>query len=173
MTQPRHRPPRQNFLIHAGSVAEAAVLPEWWGALDSDTESRSLRFSENGGNWIDEDELPAPLVAAGCRLSEVIGVEDHLGLADPDLSVGQKVLLKPMPSDAQGHRAILVLVADGTQSVGYLPKDVAEETMDESHRLRSAYAAVVAAEVRDAASHERQGVALLIGPGSIWAEETS
>ena len=70
MTEPMHRPERQHFIVHVGSLEEQAVLPEWWGAVDSDTESRTLRFSGEDGNWIAEDELPEALSNAGCRRAD-------------------------------------------------------------------------------------------------------
>ena len=71
MTQPKHRPERKEFIVHVGDATAQATLPEWWGAIDSGIEARSLRFSEDGGNWIEERTLPDVLVAAGARLSEV------------------------------------------------------------------------------------------------------
>ena len=108
MTQPNHRPDRQTFIVHAGDAAEYAALPEWWGALDWDTESRSLRFAPDGGNWIDEGELPDSLVAAGCRLSEVAATMEFSGLRHSGLTAGQRVLLKPdaQPQDPLRHRRL-------------------------------------------------------------------
>ena len=46
MTQPKHRPERQTFIVHVGAASEQAVLPEWWGALDSEVQSRALRYAQ-------------------------------------------------------------------------------------------------------------------------------
>ena len=169
MTQPNHRPQRQSFIVHAGTAAEHAVLPEWWGALESGIEVRSLRFSEDGGNWIEERELPQSLVAAGCRFSDVSGVMDYSGLANSGLQVGRRVLLKP-DAQPQDRFAIAVWTEDDSQQVGFLPSNVAADVMAESMRTRTGFAALVAQEVRDAQSKERRDVTILLGPGVVWAE---
>ena len=169
MTQPKHRPERQDFVVHASEALERAVLPEWWGSLDSGIEARSLRFSEDGGNWIEERALPESLTAAGCRLSEVAGVMDFEGLAHPRLEVGRRVLLKP-DAQPQDRFAIAVWTEDDSRQVGFLPSNVAAEVMAESMRLRTGYAAFVAQEVRDTESRERRDVTILLGPGVVWAE---
>lgn len=169
MTQPKHRPERQEFLVHAGSAVVEATLPEWWGAIDSGIEARSLRFSEEGSNWIEERELPEVLTAAGCRLSEVAGVMDYEGLKRPSLSAGQRVLLKP-DAQPQDRFAIAVWTGDDRDQVGFLPSNVAAEVMAESMRTRQGFAAFVAQEVRDADSGERRDVTILLGPGVVWAE---
>jgi hypothetical protein len=172
MTQPKHRPERQSFIVHAGDVAEAAVLPEWWGGLDSDVEARSLRFAPAGGTWIDEGELPESLRAAGCRLSEVAAVLDFDGLAHAGLEVGQRVLLKP-DAQPQDRFAIAVWTEDDTQQVGFLPSNVAAEVMQESMRRNTGFAAFVAAEVRDRKTRALRDVIILLGPGVVWAEATT
>ncbi len=172
MTQPKHRPERQAFIVHAGDVAEQAVLPEWWGSLDSVVESRSLRFAANGGNWIDEGQLPQSLAAAGCRLTDVAATMQFAGLSDPGLAVGGRVLLKP-DAQPQDRFAIAVWTGDDRQQVGFLPSNVAAEVMQESMRRKTGFAAFVVAEVRDKASHARRDVTILLGPGVVWAEETS
>jgi hypothetical protein len=168
MTQPNHRPERQVFIIHAEAAAEPATLPEWWGAIDSGFESRSLRFAADDANWLDEGDLPQTLTAAGCRLSEVMGVGDYPGLAQPSLEVGHRVLLQP-----EGRESIAVWTEDASQQVGYLAGNVAAETMAESQRRGTGYAAFVAAEQRDSGSHERRGLTVLLGPGAVWAEKAS
>jgi hypothetical protein len=167
MTQPNHRPERQQFIVHVGATAEPATLPEWWGAIDSGFESRSLRFAADDANWLDEGDLPQNLAAAGGRLAEVMGVGDHPGLANPGLDVGQRVLLQP-----EGRESIAVWTADASQQVGYLAGNVAAETMAESARRGAGYAAFVAAEQRDPQSGERRGLTVLLGPGAVWAEES-
>lgn len=170
MTQPRHRPERQQFIVHVGPAAAGAVLPEWWGSLDSGIEARSLRFSSEGsGNWIDEQELPAALVGAGARLSEVAGVMDFEGLRHPGLEVGQRVLLKP-DAQPQDRFAIAVWTGDDSAQVGFLPSNVAAEVMAISMRDRVGFGGFVAQEVRDAQSGQRRDVTLVIGPGVVWAE---
>jgi len=169
MTQPKHRPERQTFIVHAGAATESAVLPEWWGSLDSGVEARSLRFSEDGSNWIEERALPESLTAAGCRLSEVVGFLDYSGMASLRLAVGARVLLKP-DAQPQDRFAIAVWTEDDAQQVGFLPSNVAAEVMAESIRLRTGFAAFVAQEVRDVESKERRDVTILLGPGVIWAK---
>jgi hypothetical protein len=172
MTQPNHRPQRQTFIVHAGAATEEAVLPEWWGALESDVQTRSLRFSEDGGNWIEDRTLPASLAAAGCRLSEVAGVLDFTGLTHPGLEVGSRVLLKP-DAQPQDRFAIAVWTEDDSQQVGFLPSNVAAEVMAESMRTKQGFAAFVAQEVRDSSMLQRRDVTILLGPGVVWAEPTS
>ena len=89
MTQPNHRPERRTFIVHVGPATAQATLPEWWGSIDSGIQARALRFSEDGGNWIEEQTLPGALVEAGARLTEVAGVMDFEGLKRPSLRVGQ------------------------------------------------------------------------------------
>ncbi len=172
MTQPNHRPDRQTFIVHAGDAAEYAALPEWWGALDSDTESRAMRFAPDGGNWIDEGELPDSLVAGGCRLSEVAATMEFSGLTHPGLAAGQRVLLKP-DAQPQDRFAIAVWTGDDAQQVGFLPSNMAAEVMAESMRRKTGFAAFVAAEVRDKASQQRRDVTILLGPGMVWTEEVA
>ncbi len=172
MTQPGHRPDRQSFIVHAGAAAESAVLPEWWGGLDSEVETRALRFAPDGGNWINEGDLPQSLVTAGCRLSEVAAVMNFPGLASPSLEVGRRVLLKP-DAQPQDRFAIAVWAEDSSQQVGFLPSNVAAEVMAESMRLRTGFGAFVVQEVRDPGTHERRDVTLLLGPGVVWAEEST
>lgn len=168
MTQPNHRPERQQFTVHVGAITEPATLPEWWGAIDSGFESRSLRFTADDANWLDEGDLPQALAAAGCRLAEVMGVGDHPGLPHPSLEVGHRVLLQPV-----GRESIAVWTEDASQQVGYLAGDVAAETMNESARRGTGYAAVVAAEQRDPESGARRGLTVLLGPGAVWVEEST
>ena len=172
MTQPQHRPERQAFIVRAGAAEENAILPEWWGPLDSGVESRSLRFYSDGDTWIDEEDLPESLTAAGCRLAEVVGVTSYPGLAHAGLEVGRRVLLQPDPTNPNDHNAIAVWTEDATQQIGYLPGDVAAETMSESLRRRTGYGALVAREHRDSKSHERHGVTVLLGPGVVSARAT-
>lgn len=169
MTQPKHRPERQNFRIHVGAAMAEAVLPEWWGALESGVKARALRFSEDGGNWIEEQTLPQALVAAGALLSGVAGVMDYEGLAHPGLEVGERVLLKPDPQP-QDRFAIAVWTGDDSRQVGFLPSNVAEQVMAVSMRDRVGFGGFVAQEVRDAESGERRDVTILMGPGVVWAE---
>jgi hypothetical protein len=169
MTQPKHRPQRQNFIVHVGAASAPATLPEWWGALDSDIKARALRFSEEGGNWIEEQALPEALVAVGARLSEVAGVMDYEGLKHPALEVGQRVLLKP-DAQPQDRFAIAVWTGDDSAQVGFLPSNVAEQVMAISMRDRVGFGGFVAQEVRDAESGERRDVSIIIGPGVVWAE---
>jgi hypothetical protein len=169
MTQPKHRPERQRFIVHVGPASAEATLPEWWGALDSGVKARALRFSEDGGNWIEEQALPQVLVGAGARLSDVAGVMDFEGLRHPGLEVGQRVLLKP-DAQPQDRFAIAVWTGDDTQQVGFLPSNVAEQVMAVSMRDRVGFGGFVAQEVRDANSGERRDVTVLIGPGVVWAE---
>jgi len=167
MTQPKHRPERQELIVHAGAITEPATLPEWWSAIDSGIESRSLRFSADAGNWLAEGDLPETLTATGCRLSEVVGVSDHPGLTNPNLEVGHRVLLQP-----EGRDAIAVWTGDASQQVGYLAGNIAAETMAESQRRGTGYAAFVSAEQRDSQSGERRGLTVLLGPGAVWVEES-
>ncbi|MFV2062163.1 MAG: HIRAN domain-containing protein [Chloroflexota bacterium] len=173
MTQPSHRPPRQAFVVHAGSAEERAILPEWWGALDSDIESRRLRFDGDQGTWLPEDDLPALLEAAGCRLSDVVGVSSYDGLTHRSLEIGQRVLLRPEPANVADRNAIAVWIEDGSQQVGYLPRDVAAQVTSEAQRRRAGYGAFVACEQRETKSRERRGLTILLGPGVIWAKPTA
>lgn len=169
MTQPNHRPERKEFIVHVGDATAPATLPEWWGSIDSGIEARSLRFSEDGGNWIEEQTLPEALVAAGARLSEVAGVMDYEGLKKPSLRAGQRVLLKP-DAQPQDRFAIAVWTGDDRNQVGFLPSNVAAEVMAVSMRDRTGFGGFVAQEVRDAESGERRDVTLIIGPGVVYAE---
>ena len=69
--------------------------------------------------------------------------------------------------------AIAVWVEDDSQQVGFLPSNVAAEVMAESMRLQTGFGAFVVQEVRDPGSQERRDVTLLIGPGVVWAEEST
>jgi hypothetical protein len=169
MTQPKHRPERQQFTVHVGAASAPAVLPEWWGSLDSGIEARSLRFSEAGGNWIEEGTLPESLRSAGARLSEVSGVMDFDGLQHERLEVGERVLLQP-DAQPQDRFAIAVWTGDGSRQVGFLPSNVAAEVMAVSMRDRVGFGGFVAHEVRDHGSKKRRDVSVLIGPGVVWAE---
>ena len=171
MTQPKHRPERDTCIVHVGSVAEPATLPEWWGAIDSEVQSRQLRFDGDDGTWLPEDSLPASLVEAGCRLAVVAETEGRPGLDDPVLALGQPVVLRPEPHPSDSN-AIAVWTAN-QQHIGYVLGDVAAETMSESHRRRSAYKAVVAGEQRHRESGDRRAITLLLAPGSVWVEATS
>lgn len=172
MTQPKHRPERQEFTVHVGAATAPATLPEWWGAIDSGIEARALRFSEDGGNWIEEQTLPSALVEAGARLSEVAGVMDYEGLKRPSLRVGERVLLKP-DAQPQDRFAIAVWTGDDRYQVGFLPSNVAAEVMAISMRDRTGFGGFVAQEVRDAESGERRDVTLIIGPGVVHAERSA
>jgi hypothetical protein len=169
MTQPKHRPERQGFTVNVGTASAPAVLPEWWGSIDSGVETRSLRFSEDGGNWIEEGTLPAALVAAGARLTEVAGVMDFEGISHPALAVGQRVLLQP-DAQPQDRFAIAVWTGDASKQVGFLPSNVAAEVMAVSMRDRVGFGGFVSGEVRDAGSEQRRDVTVLIGPGAVWAD---
>jgi hypothetical protein len=173
MTQPAHRPDRQDFTVHAGAVEALAVLPEWWSALDSDVESRALRFSGENGVWVDDGDLPEALASAGCRHCEVVSVGNYGGITSPSLDVGRRVLLRPEPTNPYDPNAISVWLEDGSQQVGYVPKEVAAETSIEAQRRGSGYAAFVAKEQRDANSKERGGLAIVLGPGRVWASTQS
>jgi len=172
MTQPKHRPERQSFIVHVGAASAGATLPEWWGALDSGIEARALRFSEDGTNWIEEQTLPPALVEAGARLSEVAGVMDYEGLKSAALAAGQRVLLKP-DAQPQDRFAIAVWTGDDSAQVGFLPSNVAAEVMAVSMRDGVGFGGFVAQEVRDAGSGERRDVTIIIGPGVVWAEPVS
>jgi hypothetical protein len=172
MTQPKHRPERQAFIVRAGGIEVPATLPEWWGGLDAEIESRALRFDGEGGNWIPEDELPESLSSLGCRLTEVVGVMNYSGLISPGLDVGRRVLLQPEPTNPQDHNAIAVWLEDGSQQVGYLPGNIAAETMVESMRRGTGYAAFVAGEDRDSKTQVRRGLSILLGPGAVFATAT-
>ena len=169
MTQPKHRPERQEFTIHVGAAAAQATLPEWWGSLDSGIEARALRFSEDGGNWIEEQTLPDALVQAGARLSEVAGVMDFEGLKAANLAVGERVLLKP-DAQPQDRFAIAVWTGDDAKQVGFLPSNVAAEVMAVSMRARVGFGGFVAQEIKDAQSGERRDISIIIGPGVVYAE---
>ncbi len=169
MTQPKHRPQREHFIVHVGAATSAATLPEWWGSLESGIEARALRFSEEGGNWIEEQTLPRVLVDAGARLSEVAGVMDYEGLRSAALTAGARVLLKP-DAQPQDRFAIAVWTGDDSAQVGFLPSNVAAEVMAVSMRDRVGFGGFVAQEVRDASTKERRDVAIIIGPGVVWAE---
>ena len=169
MTQPRHRPERQDFTVHVGAATAQATLPEWWGSLDSDVETRALRFSEDGGNWIEEQTLPAGFVEAGARFTEVAGVMDFEGINAASLEVGQRVLLQP-DAQPQDRFAIAVWTGDGATQVGFLPSNVAAEVMAVSMRDRTGFGGFVAQEVRDVQSKTRRDVTILIGPGVVHAE---
>ena len=169
MTQPKHRPERKEFIVHVGDATAQATLPEWWGAIDSGIEARSLRFSEDGGNWIEERTLPDVLVAAGARLSEVAGVMDFEGLKRPNLRAGARVLLKP-DAQPQDRFAIAVWSGDDSYQVGFLPSNMAAEVMAVSMRDGTGFGGFVAQEVRDAESGERRDVSIIIGPGVVYAE---
>jgi len=169
MTQPNHRPERQEFSVHVGAASAPATLPEWWGSIDSGIEARALRFSEDGANWIEEQTLPAALVEAGARLSDVAGVMDFDGLKAVSLRAGERVLLKP-DAQPQDRFAIAVWTADDAKQVGFLPSNVAEEVMAISMRDRVGWGGFVAQEVKDTGSGERRDVTILIGPGVVWAE---
>ena len=168
MTQPKHRPERQQFTVHVGAASAPATVPEWWGSLDSGIEARAMRFSEDGGNWIDEGTLPRVLVEAGARLTEVSGVMDYEGLKSPALQVGERVLLKP-DAQPQDRFAIAVWTGDDRAQVGFLPSNVAEQVMAVSMRERVGFGGFVAHEVRDAQSSERRDVSIILGPGVVWA----
>lgn len=171
MSDQPFRPERQTFLVHVSGTEEYGVLPEWWGALDSATESRSLRFSDDGATWLGEGELPSQLKAAGSRLTEVTGVSESAGLTHPSLAVGRRVLLQPEPADPGASPAVTVWLDDVSELVGYLPSELAAEIMHEADARGVGFGAFVAAEERDAASHERRGLRLILGPGVVWAKE--
>lgn len=171
MTQPKHRPERESYIVHVDSAAEEATLPEWWGAIDSDVESQRLRFIREGSTWLPEDELPESLREAGGRIAEVEETAGRTGLADPELRVGAPVVLRPEPHPTDPN-AIAVWSA-GQQHVGYLLGQVAAETMQESRRRQAAYKAIVAGEERDAQSRDRRSITILLGPVGVWAETAS
>mgnify|MGYP001551318621 FL=1 len=172
MTQPKHRPERQEFTIHVGTATAQATLPEGWGSIDSGIQARALRFSEDGGTWIEEQTLPRALVEAGARLSDVAGVMDYEGLKAASLEVGQRVLLKP-DAQPQDRFAIAVWTGDEAAQVGFLPSNVAADVMAISMRDRTGFGGFVAQEVRDAGSGERRDVTIIIGPGVVYAEPTA
>lgn len=173
MTQPNHRPERQAFTVHVGAATAQATLPEWWGSIDSGVEARALRFSEDGGNWIEEQTLPSALVAAGARLSGVAGVMDFEGINAASLEVGKRVILKP-DAQPQDRFAIAVWTGDDASQVGFLPSNVAAEVMAVSMRDGTGFGGFVAQEVREAGgSKPRRDVTILIGPGVVYAEPTA
>lgn len=172
MTQPKHRPERELFLVHVGPATAPATLPEWWGSIESGIETRALRFSEDGGNWIEEQTLPSALVEAGARLSEVAGVMDYEGLKAASLRVGERVLLKP-DAQPQDRFAIAVWTGDDASQVGFLPSNVAAEVMAISMRDGVGFGGFVVQEVRDAGSKERRDVSIVIGPGVVYTEPTA
>ena len=173
MTQPAHRPERQEFSIHAGATEAPAVLTEWWGALDSDSEMRGLRFPGGDDVWLEDDELPGALASAGCKVTEVISVDNYAGLSSPSLTVGQRVLLRPEPTNPYDHNAISVWLEDGSLQVGYLPRNVAAETNAEAQQRGTGFAAFVVKEVRDKNTEARQGLSILLGPGAVWASRAA
>lgn len=169
MTGPKHRPPRTHLIIHAGDAEAAATVPEWWGALDSETQSRRLQFAGDGRTWLEAGVLPPALAAAGCFYADVVGTEQHPGLAHPRLVAGARVLLQP--ESAGSGTAIGVWIDGEPVKVGYLPPDVAGRTLDVARRYGTGFGAVVASEERDAGSGERRAVTVLLGPVALWAEE--
>jgi hypothetical protein len=169
MTQPDHRPDRQSFHVYVGDAVEPAVLPEWWGAMDSGVQTRSLRFDGPGGNWIDEGELPPSLIGAGAQISEVVGSGDFQGLADAGLVVGNRVMLQPIPAVVGGYDAVGVWTEGRTQQVGWLPGNVAAQVMADSMRRGLGYGAFVFGEHRDQASGARQDISLILGPGIVYS----
>lgn len=171
MTQPKHRPERQSLVIHVGAAFEPATLPEWWGAIDSDVESRGLRFAGSDGNWLADDELPTTLHEAGGRLADIAETEGRDGLADPSLAPGQAVILRPEPHPTD--RYAIAVWSTAPQHIGFLLGDIAAETMSESHRRQAAYKAIVAGEVRDKESGARRSVTILLGPAAVWADTES
>lgn len=172
MSGPKHRPPRTQLIIHAGVDEVAATVPEWWGALDSDTESRRLRFAGDGRRWLDEGELPPALEASGCYEADVVGTEHHTGLAHPRLVTGARVSLRPRPVAGRGT-AIEVWIDGEPVQVGYLRPEVTARVLEIAERSSTGFGAVVAGEVRDAASKERRSVTVLMGPVAIWSEDVA
>ena len=169
MTQPKHRPQRQNFIVHVGAGSAAAPQPEWWGSQDSGSEAPAQRVSGDGANWIDEGPRPRGRFEAGARLTEVAGVMDFEGLKSTTLQVGQRVLLKP-DAQPQDRFAIGVWTGDDAEQVGFLPSNVAEQVMAVSMREKVGFGGFVAQEVRDAQSSDRRDVRIIIGPGVVWTE---
>ena len=157
--------------VHVGNATDEAVLLEWWKPLDGAVETRSIRFYERDkGLWLEEDDLPQPLRLPGSRITEVVGVGDHPGRAALTVGAGQPLHLQPEPRNPQDPNAIGVFTQERVQ-IGYLPGDVAAETIAESHRVRSAFGALIVTEHRNAESGERIGIKVLIGPGRVWAEQ--
>jgi HIRAN domain len=171
MSEQPFRPERQTFLVHAAGAEEYGVLPEWWGAIGSEVQSRSLRFSDDGAVWLDEGELPSSLKAAGCKLTEVSDVAEYGGVGHPSLEVGRRVLLQPEPANPRDPNAVAVWAEDASQLVGYLPSELAAEIRQEAARRGTGYGAFVAAEERDTASGERRGLHIILGPGIVWAKQ--
>ena len=169
MSDPKHRPPRTHLIVHAGEAEAPATVPEWWGALGSDVQSRQLRFSGDGRQWLEAGQLPPVLEAAGCYFSDVVGTDQNPGLSHPRLVTGARVMLRPEP--AGGGTAIGVWIDGEPVKVGYLPPDVAGRTLDTARRYRTGFGAVVASEERDAASQARRALTVLLGPVAIWSEE--
>jgi hypothetical protein len=157
------------LIVHAGPVSEVALVTEWWRSPDGDVESRDLRFLGPSGIWLERDDLPRSLRAAGCSITNVAGATRHAGIAHPTLNVGWPVSLLPEPSDTSGRRAVGVWTADRVLQVGYLPRELAA-TMATSDQGESVHGALVAAEYRRVGSNERVGLKLLIGPASIRAD---
>ena len=67
---------------------------------------------------------------------------------------------------------IRVRAEDRVTRVGYLPREVAAQTMAESRRLRSAFGALVVFESRDRESGQRRDIRVLVGPWKVWASTT-
>jgi hypothetical protein len=172
MTQPKHRPERTQLIIHASTAEARATVPEWWGAIDSDFESRRLRFAGDGRQWLDEGVLPPSLVAAGCYFADVVGTEGHPGLSHPRLVTGARVLLQPEPTQ-QGTAGIAVWLDGAPAKIGYLPADVAAGAMEAARRHGTGFGAVIASEARHAKTHDRLGVTVILGPVALWAEEAA
>lgn len=165
------RPP--TFILHAGSASDAVALVEWKPMSDRGVEGRGYNFYGPRSIWLRGDELPGPFKAAGCRIARVAGVTQYRGIARPDLGVGQQVQLRPEPTNRHDPNAIAVWTFDGTEQVGYLPRDVAAETMDYARRHQTTFGALVVWEFRRTGSSERVGVKLLIGPGNVRAETSA
>jgi hypothetical protein len=172
MTQPKHRPERTQLIIHAGTAEARAIVPEWWGAIDSDFESRRLRFAGDGRQWLDEGILPPSLIAAGCYFADVVSTDGQPGLVHRRLVAGARVLLQP-ESTPQGSAAIAVWLDGAPIKVGYLPADVAAGAIEAARRHGTGFGAVVASEARDAKTHERRGVTVILGPVALWADKAA
>jgi hypothetical protein len=169
MSAPKHRPPRTQLIVRAGDAAAAATVPEWWGALGSDTQSRRLRFAGGGRQWLDAGVLPPALADAGCFYSDVVGTDDLPGLAHPELVTGARVLLRPRRVGG-GGTAIEVWVDSEPVHVGYLPPDVAGRALETASRYQTGFGAIVASETRARATKERRSVTVVLGPVAMWAE---
>ena len=162
---------RVDLVVHIGDASADATLVEWWKPLDSDIESQGLRFDDPGGGpWLDKEELPPALVAAGGLIVDVVDTVGPTGLASPAMRAGYRVLIEPHPG-RPGDPQALAVWSDDRVHVGYLPREMAATIVSESQRRRSTYGAIVLRDYRNADTHERTAIKILVGPGDVWATQ--